>query len=75
MQVTAISTPRHPAWRWRITDYAGQVIEESHESFETLSAAVSAGTDRMASMNVIDRSDSALRAWTVRHGLKSRARS
>jgi len=27
VQVTAISTPRYPEWRWRITDYAGETVE------------------------------------------------
>jgi hypothetical protein len=27
MQVTAISTPRYPEWRWRITGYAGEIVE------------------------------------------------
>src|SRR5262249_45359295 len=27
MQVTAISTTRHPEWRWRISDYAGTTVE------------------------------------------------
>jgi len=26
VQVTAISTPRYPEWRWRITDYAGETV-------------------------------------------------
>ena len=58
MQVTAISTPRYPAWRWRITDYAGTTVEESQAGFPSIAAAVAAGTERLVSMNVIDRSDS-----------------
>lgn len=74
MQVTAISNPRHPLWRWRITDYAGALIEESRDGFATISAAVAAGTKRMVSMNVVDRSDSALPRWTVRHGWRAKGR-
>lgn len=55
MLVTAISTPGHPLWRWRITEYTGEVIEESHEDFATLAAALAVGTKRLASMNVVDR--------------------
>jgi hypothetical protein len=72
MQVTAISNPRHPLWRWRITDYAGELIEESRDGFATIAAAVAAGTKRMVRMNVVDRSDPALPAWTVRHGGRTR---
>lgn len=75
MQVTAISNPRHPLWRWRITDYAGELIEESRDGFATISAAVAAGTKRMVSMNVVDRSDAALPAWTVRHGWGAKGRT
>jgi hypothetical protein len=59
VQVTAIYNPRHPLWRWRLTDYAGSVMEESRVDFPSISAAVAAGTKRMVSMNVVDRSDSA----------------
>ena len=74
MQVTAISNPRHPLWRWRITDYAGELIEESRADFATISAAVAAGTKRLVSMNVVDRSDAALPPWTVRHGSRANGR-
>jgi len=53
MQVSAISNPRYPGWRWRITGYDGQVLEESHDKFPTISAAVTAGTERLTSMNAI----------------------
>lgn len=53
MQVSAISNPRFPGWRWRITGYDGQVLEESHDRFPTIIAAVAAGTERLASMNAI----------------------
>jgi hypothetical protein len=66
MQVTAISTRRYPEWRWRITDYAGAIIEESETSFRSIAAAVAAGTERLVSMNVIDRSDSTARGWPPR---------
>jgi hypothetical protein len=62
MQVTAISTPRQPEWRWRITDYAGAVVEESHVGFPSIAAAVAAGKERLQSMNGIDHMESTPRA-------------
>jgi len=56
MQVTAFSTPTRPDWRWRIVNYAGDVLEESHETFPTIAAAVAKGTARLISLNVVDRS-------------------
>lgn len=50
MQVTAISTPRNPEWRWRITDYAGVTLEESNIDFPTIAAAVAAGRERLLSL-------------------------
>jgi hypothetical protein len=66
MQVTAISTPRYPAWRWRITDYAGATVEESQAGFPSIAAAVAAGTERLVSMSVIDHSDSTSPAYPPR---------
>jgi hypothetical protein len=68
MQVTAISTPRFPAWRWRISDYSGVTVEESQIGFPSIAAAVAAGTERLVSMSVIDRSDSTPLAWPLRVG-------
>jgi hypothetical protein len=68
VQVTAISTPRYPEWRWRITDYAGETVEESHVGFPSIAAAVAAGAERLASLNVVDRSDAATRPWHARPG-------
>ncbi len=53
MQVSAIASPRYPGWRWRITGYDGQILEESHERFPTISAAVAAGTKRLAILNEV----------------------
>jgi len=68
VQVVAFATPTHPEWRWRITDYAGETVEESNVGFPSIAAAVAAGTERLASMNVVDRSDSMARPWPVRAG-------
>jgi hypothetical protein len=56
VNVVAISTPRHPNWRWRIVNYAGEVVEESHASFPTIRSAVAEGAKRLAAMNVTDLS-------------------
>ncbi len=37
-------------------DYAGEVLEESHEIFPTIAEAVAQGTKRFTKMNVVDRS-------------------
>ena len=54
MQVVAISSPRRPEWHWRITNYAGEVVEESQASFPSIAAAVAAGKDRLVSMDASD---------------------
>jgi hypothetical protein len=55
MQVSAIASPRYPGWRWRISGYNGEVLEESHERYPTISAAVTAGTERLVIMNEVRR--------------------
>lgn len=67
MQVMAFSTPTHPAWRWRIMDYAGQIIEESRDGFASISAAVAAGTEELVRMSAPDRSDLVSPPWRLRH--------
>lgn len=57
MDVTAFSTPTQPDWRWRIVNYAGEVVEESHERFPTIAAAVAMGTRRLLQINIVDRSE------------------
>ena len=54
MQVSAISTPRQSGWRWRITGYDGEFVEESQDRFPTISSAVAAGTERLVRMNDAD---------------------
>jgi hypothetical protein len=60
MQVTAISTPGRPLWRWRITEYNGELVEESRDDFPTLSAALEGGTERLASLNNITRPNASM---------------
>lgn len=56
MQVAAFSTPESPDWRWRIINYAGEIIEESRETYPTIVSAVADGTKRLVQMNVVDNS-------------------
>lgn len=56
MQVTAFATPRHPDWRWRIVNYAGDIVEESSATFPTIHAAVTEGSRRLRAMDAVDTS-------------------
>lgn len=73
MQVTAFSTPDRPEWRWRICNYAGEMVEESYVSFTTIAAAVAQGTVRLVEMNRaqvkdVDQSMAARSSWSsARH--------
>jgi hypothetical protein len=54
MQVTAFSTPASPDWRWRIVDYAGQIVEESSQSYPSIAVAVGFGKRRLEELNIRD---------------------
>jgi hypothetical protein len=57
VQVAAISTPQDNfLWRWRIVNYAGEVVEESRETFPTIASAVEHGSKRLRQMDVVDSS-------------------
>ena len=56
VQVTAFCTPAKPDWRWRIVNYAGEIVEESRDSFRSIAAAVAKGTERLVELNVVDHS-------------------
>ena len=56
MQVIAFCTVARPEWRWRIVDYAGEMIEESVSVFPTIASAVSAGNERLQKLDNVDRS-------------------
>jgi len=56
VQVTAFSTPARPEWRWRIVNYAGEIIEESFSEFPSIAAAVAKGTERLTRLNQVDTS-------------------
>jgi hypothetical protein len=47
MNVIAVSTPGKSDWRWRIVDYHGETVEESHSSLPTIAAAVAEGSERL----------------------------
>jgi hypothetical protein len=61
MQVAAVKAQER-GWRWRIVNYAGEVIEESSEEFGSIAAAVAEGSARLVTLNVVDRSEAA-RPW------------
>lgn len=50
MQVTAVKTRWAPAWRWRIVNDAGAMVEESRETFPTIAVAVASGAARLQAM-------------------------
>jgi len=56
MTVAAFNTPGNPAWRWRIVNYAGETIEESRDGFPSIGVALAQGAQKLAAMNVVDRS-------------------
>jgi len=56
MQVVAFAIPASDGWRWRIVDYAGEIVQESQPAFPTIGEAVAQGKKRLAEMNVVDRS-------------------
>lgn len=74
MQVTAISSPRHPEWRWRISDYAGTTLEESAVTFASIAAAVAAGRERLLTMTEPERAERQAPAWRVRFGRRTEQR-
>jgi len=67
VQVLAFSTPQTPLWRWRIVNYAGELIEESHETFPTIAGALEEGSKRLRVMDVVDHSVPAPSYRSTRH--------
>lgn len=72
MQVVAFSTPNRPEWRWRIVNYAGDMVEESYETFASIGTAVTDGTRRMIAMDVKDVSERSYRYLRGTSHLRSR---
>jgi hypothetical protein len=57
MQVAAVTTPQDQSrWRWRIVNYAGELVEESRETFASIAGAIEQGSKRLQQMNVVDNS-------------------
>jgi hypothetical protein len=56
VQVLAFSTPQTPLWRWRIINYAGELVEESRDTFPTIAGALAQGSARLKVMDVVDNS-------------------
>lgn len=56
MQVAAFSVPGQPGWRWRLVNYSGEMVEESHGTFLTIGLAVADGKTRLSQMDGVDRS-------------------
>lgn len=52
MTVCAVSSPERPGWRWRITNYAGEVVAESRSTFPSIARAVAEGSARMVRLGV-----------------------
>ena len=55
MQVGAFTSPEESDWRWRIVNYAGETIEESHRRFASIALAMVDGRKRLGELDV-DRS-------------------
>jgi hypothetical protein len=54
LQVVAFSTPSCPEWRWRLVNYAGDVVEESSQTFASIASAITVGTLRMNDLDADD---------------------
>jgi hypothetical protein len=54
VQVAAVSSPQDPLWRWRIVNYAGELVEESRETFSTIAVALEYGSKRLRAMDAVD---------------------
>jgi hypothetical protein len=54
MQVVAFSSPSRPEWRWRIVGYSGEMVEESYETFASITTAITEGTHRMNQLSHAD---------------------
>lgn len=72
MNVVAFSTPLRPDWRWRIVNYAGEVVEESEATFPTIGSAVADGAKRLTHMNMRDQSTRSALSFRSTSHLRSR---
>jgi hypothetical protein len=62
MNIVAVSTPNSSGWRWRIVDYAGQVVEESQARFASIALAVAEGTAHLRSRDDLNSANLVRRA-------------
>ena len=72
MNVVAISTPSCPDWRWRIVNYAGEMVEESHGTFPSIARAVADGTLRLRARDDRDVSAAPSRVYRSTSHLRNR---
>lgn len=64
----AFNSPDRPEWRWRISNHAGKMLEESRDRFPTIAAAVEEGAKVLATMDMVDRSALVRARWSPRRG-------
>jgi hypothetical protein len=50
----SVSSPRNPEWNWCIMNCGGEIVEESQGGFSQHCRAVTAGTERLTSMDALD---------------------
>ncbi|PYM21059.1 MAG: hypothetical protein DMD81_00610 [Candidatus Rokuibacteriota bacterium] len=67
MQVIAFSTPSYPDWKWRIVNYAGEMIEESRETYPSIALAVADGNRRLRE---VDHDDVSVRPSPYRRSYR-----
>ncbi len=67
MQITAFNTPQDPSWRWRIVNYAGEVVAESPRGFASIHAALAHGKPQLAKMDVDESVAVKPVNWRARH--------
>ena len=67
MQVIAFSNPTTPDWRWRIVNYAGEMVEESRETYPSIALAVADGNRRL---RLVDGNDTSVRPSPYRRSYR-----
>ena len=67
MQITAFNTPQDPSWRWRIVNYAGEVVAESPRGFASIRDALVHGKERLATMDADQLQAVKPLSWRARH--------
>ena len=67
MQITAFNTPQDASWRWRIVNYAGDVVAESSQGFASIHHALVHGKERLATMDADQVHAVKPLSWRIRH--------